>query len=450
MFVVDVDRTLVAFNAGCEALTGWTAEEVLGERCLYGSVPETNTAHALAASLCPPAEVFQGQPLTVPARIVKRSGESVARQIQFVPLRDDDQELAAIVGFLLPPDLPAPPAVVELPARLHADLTALRTRLRSRFGAQSLVARSPAMARVLAQVELAQFSPAFVLLRGEPGTGKEHLARVIHFGGAAKANWFVPLDCRRLGADELTRVIARLLELHSPSRSGPEPQPGTIFLGDVELLPRDLQARLAESFLPLLRPRLRLMASTTVDLEAFSERGEFRRDLLHLLSVIPIDVPSLRERGDDCRLLAVGFLEDLNRQGTKQVNGFQDEVWPLFERYRWPGNLDELATAVREAYEATTETLIRPADLPFRFRAALQMQEEPPAPSLPKWDLEATLARVESQMIRLALERAKGNRSEAAELLGINRARLLRRLAQLGFLEAGEPAAPEAGDAFSG
>lgn len=446
VFIIDADRCLSVFNSGCQTLTGWSADDVLGLNCQYLSVPDTTAAHAVAASLCPPAEVFQGQSAQVPVRVATKSGDTVVREIHYVPVIDDERQISSILGIILEAPADAlstgrgPEAAAELPPRLHADLTALRAKLRARFGPQSLVASSPAMLKVLAQVELAQYSPAFVLLHGEPGTGREHLAKVIHFGGATKSQWFVPLDCRRLAVDELDRVLQRMLDLHSPlTRSGPEPQPGTVYLADVDALPRDLQARLASVFSQSPRPRLRLLCGTSADLHQLATDDLFRRDLLDLISTITLELPPLRERGPDLRLLAVHYLEEGNRLDT-QINGFADEIWPLFERYHWTGNLTELATVVREARLACTELLIRPADLPFRFRDALQARELPPPRDNAPVDLEDILAKVEARLIRQALERARYNKSQAAALLNIKRGRLLLRMQQLHIADLPEPA----------
>jgi DNA-binding NtrC family response regulator len=143
--------------------------------------------------------------------------------------------------------IPAPPATVAVsPARqLHAELAAARMQLRERFGSHNLVVRSPAMQRPLEQLQLAQACAVSVLLTGEAGTGREHLARHIHFGSPAKALWFVPLDCRRLDPQDVSRVVERLQEVHrTTSGGGAAPHPGTLFLADVESLPRDLQEQI--------------------------------------------------------------------------------------------------------------------------------------------------------------------------------------------------------------
>src|SRR5579863_6054319 len=451
VFVIDGKRTLRSFNTGCQELTGWAAADVIGETCHYGSESETRGAAALAASLCPPPEVFAGQELSAPAHVFHQQGQTLPKLVNYFPLRDATGETTAVLGVIAP--LPAASQRDVFPARqLHAELAALRNSSRARFGRQTLVAQSAAMRRVLAQVELAQKSQAFVLLTGGPGTGKEHVARVIHIGGAAKASSFVTLDCRRTGADELIRVWNRIVEARSISYEDasqdtksvdPEsaaavkprttPLPGTILLVDVEFLPRDLQESLVAFFAApeSVASGLRLLSSTTLGLADLGGDERLRADFFALISPLAIEMPPLSRRHDDLPSLAQHFLEELNRQEPKQVGGFDEQIWPFLTRYAWPGNLDELATVVHEAHAQAAEALVRPHDLPFRFRNGLAAQELSPPPKPPLLLLDPLLTKLETRLITLALERSKNNKSKAADLLGINRARLLRRIEQL-------------------
>lgn len=443
VFVLDRELRLSAFNSGCESLTGWSADEVLGQECRYASIADDLTPTALGASLCPPPDIFEVAEGLAPAFIPTKSGASLPRLIHFFLLKDAEGA-TGVLGLIT--EIPEPPkATVVPPARqLHAELAAVRMQLRERFGSHSLVVRSSAMQQALVQLQLAQTCSANVLLQGEPGTGKEHLARHIHFGSAAKAQWFVPLDCRRLDPQDVSRVIERLQEVHRPTGSGAV-QPGTLFLADVDLLPRDLQSQMVVAFNPAdlgSKSLIRLIASATSPLEELVADGKLLPEFQALIETLTIRIPPLRERNDDLQLLAQHFLEEVNREKitvagsgsrTKQIAGFDEAVWPLFLRYNWPGNLDELAAVVREAHDRGNESLIKASDLPFRFRSALDAQELPPPVEAPPMPLDPLLTRVETRLILLALERGKYNKSRAAELLGINRARLYRRMEQLGI-----------------
>ncbi len=225
------------------------------------------------------------------------------------------------------------------------------------------------------------------------------------------------------------------------------PLPGTVFLTDVEFLPRDFQERLVGVF---SKPGpLRLFAATTLPLSEIVAGEKIRPDFYALISPLAIELPSLAQRLEDLPVLAQHFLEELNRQGPRQVAGFDEAIWPLFTRYGWPGNLDELAIVVMEAHLHAADTLIRPHDLPFRFSGnALAAQELPPPPEPAPLLLDPLLTKVETQLIGLALKRSRNNKSKAAELLGINRARLLRRIEQLqiGSDSPGVPAVAEEED----
>jgi transcriptional regulator with PAS, ATPase and Fis domain len=436
IFVLDHRRTVVAFNAGCEALTGWSAAELLGETCPYATAADAAGAQVLAAALCPPHEVWQGEAAEVPAFIPQADGPPLSRMLHLFPLLDDQERVTGVAGFIQP--MPAARTAPVNPAwELHAELAALRMTLRARFGPNSLVGRSPAMQRVVSQVELARQTMSPLLLLGEPGTGREHLARTIHFGSSNKATAFVPLDCRRLAADEVERVLHRLLDVHRSrgASSGAGLQPGTVYLADVDKLPRDLQELLIRDSSPESDPQtrsgLRLMASLSRDPKSALADESLRGDFFALIAPLVLELPPLRDRPDDLPLLAQYFLEESNRQHPKQLGGFSDDVWPLFAAYHWPGNLDELADVVQQAHAAASESLVRPDDLPARFRAGLDAREVPPPAETPALSLDPLLEKLERQLITLALTRARFNKSRAAELLGINRQRLLRRIEQL-------------------
>ena len=277
VFALDAERRIRAFNAGCQSLTGWAPGDVLGETCHYGSAAEIAGSAALAASLCPPPEVFAGREASAPAHLVHHAGHTLPRMLYFFPLRDEKGRLSGVLGVV--GDEPPARRVNEAPSArlLHAELAALRMKMRSRFASNTIVARSMAMRRVMAQLQIALSSQIAILFAGGPGTGKDYLARVIHFSGPGGANSFIPLDCRRLGPDELNRVWNRILESRHPETRSSNldgPVPGTVFFSEVEFLPRELQEQLVAGF---VEPGgLRLLASTNLSPVAFAAHENLR------------------------------------------------------------------------------------------------------------------------------------------------------------------------------
>jgi DNA-binding NtrC family response regulator len=205
----------------------------------------------------------------------------------------------------------------------------------------------------------------------------------------------------------------------------------------VEHLPRDVQKTVVDGLRAQStdESRLRLIASSTVPPSAFEADERFRPDFYHLLTHLCIAVPPLRNRMEDLRLLSQHLLEELNRGESRQFNGFGDDVWERFTDYSWPGNVDELLAVIREARASCNEPLIRIKDLPFRFRTGLDSQSVGPPVRRQVIKLESFLAQAERAHIEEALEECDNNKSKTADLLGLTRPRLCRRMKMLGIGE---------------
>jgi DNA-binding NtrC family response regulator len=158
--------------------------------------------------------------------------------------------------------------------------------------------------------------------------------------------------------------------------------------------------------------------------------GTFREDLAFALSTLVIELPALSQRPQDIPLLAQALVEEINAEGKQQRSGFTPEALDLLGAYSWPENVDELTAVVREAHRRAGGPSIAPGDLPRKIHLAADVaarQEQRDQPIV----LPDFLARIEAELIQRALRRSKGNKTKAAHLLGVNRARLLRRMAQL-------------------
>jgi DNA-binding NtrC family response regulator len=174
------------------------------------------------------------------------------------------------------------------------------------------------------------------------------------------------------------------------------------------------------------------MATAAEPLAELARRKKFREDLAASLSTIVIQLPALAQRRDDLPLLAQLFLEELNALGGRQLGGFTPAVLDLLDGYAWPGNLDELAEVVAESHRQAAGLEIDVANLPERLRLASRAAAHPRHAD-ETIVLSEYLERVERELIRRALARAKSNKARAARLLGMTRPRLYRRMVQLGL-----------------
>ncbi len=436
LFVLNANRRLVFFNEGCQQLTGWNASDLLGQVCEFVTESDSHSSAAILASLTPPSNVWQGETVDVPASVSHREHAPVNSHIHFFPLTDGERKVQATLGVIQPSSAVQQSAGVPVSQRLHVELAALRAAVRQQIGEGLLIGRSPGMQRVIGQLRLAQQSSVPVLFLGEVGTGREHMGRLIHAAGDRGRTAFVPLDCRRLTAQHLESTLKRILE----SSQSNDFQPGTVFLNHIDALPRDLQ-RLVLGAIELKSPTTpRIMAAALNPVDRLIESDEFLAELHFALTTIVISIPSLRSRPEDIEPLAQCFLEELNRGQPYQITGFHDEVWQQFRRYNWPGNVGELKAVVTEARSACTGSEIEPIHLPFRFRSGVSGQTIGPSTRKRSEPLDPLLLRVEREQIELALMEARHNKAKAAELLGITRPRLYRRMEVLGIIDndAGE------------
>jgi len=315
-----------------------------------------------------------------------------------------------------------------------------------RAAADGLVGRSGAMLGVYKQIALACASDAPVLVTGETGTGKELVARAIHRHGPRSSRPFVPVNCGALPEGLLeselfghlrgafTGAVADKKGLFEEARGG------TIFLDEIGEMSAALQVRLLRTLeLGEVRPvgasramsvDVRVIAATHRDLERSAREGSFRQDLFYRLHVFAIHVPPLRERREDIPLLAGHFLAGLASRGRGAASLTPGAVAAL-AACDWPGNVRELEnTLERLAVEARGGT-IDVADLPPAFRERKASLEEPLFTGLPPLD------EMEKRYLRHVLAAVKGNRSRAAEVLGIDR-RTLYRMAERFGLDLGE------------
>jgi DNA-binding NtrC family response regulator len=317
--------------------------------------------------------------------------------------------------------------------RLHEENRRLRDEVAQRVSFQMIVGRSSAMRAVLDQVRAVSESDAPVLLVGESGTGKELVARAIHRDSSRSEQAFVAVNC---GAIPDTLLESELFGHEKGAFTGAdrkrrglfaEASGGTLFLDEVGDIPLQLQVKLLRVLQDrMVRPvggsqdihlDFRLISATHRDLPALVNEGRFREDLYYRLAVIPIRVPSLRERPDDIPLLATHFLEQIAQRLGKRIDGFDAEATAWLLRHRWPGNVRELENMVERAATLTRNPSITFDDLGIQFAADCRIAA----------GLRPTLADLEDQYVRRVLEETRGDKHAAARILGVSLRTLQRK-----------------------
>lgn len=433
--MIDARRVVIFFNAGCQQLTGWEAGDVIGRSCDFVTEREgdwTRVESILATLAPPPASPapFPETPVTVPANFVDRQGATRPRLIHFLPIAVPG-EPPRLLGIVLPIPAPVRFSPGDPVLQRHADLAAVKTSLRRRYDMATWIAVTAESRRVLSQLILARDSDCAVLLTGARGTGKEHAARTIHYQGPHRLKTFVPIDCEALPPAELNQVVQRFFATEEGDPQIPIAQPGTLFLRSVDRLPREVQEFLVGQLASPRGDGRRIMASCRRSSAAAD--SHLVPEFAAVLSTLVIPLPPLRARGDELPLLAQALLEESNRGSKRQIAGFANDVLHEFRRYNWPGNVGELADVVQGCLKTAQGSAVTLADLPFRFRTGMDAQKVPPPPGGDIAPLERSLEEAERGHIRAALERAQGNKSTAAALLQIPRARLYRRMEALGL-----------------
>jgi DNA-binding NtrC family response regulator len=445
VYFVAEDRQLAFVNKACAKWLGVDGSDLIGRVCRYQS-GDSDPLAAAADSLCPPPEVFHGKRTIAALSIQDTSGASKRRRAEFIPLSDDDGSVVGVLALvgaveLAEGDVAICPTVTESDEapRLHELVSKFRTAMAGRHRLERLAGKTPAMHRVRAQIEMAAQCNATVLIVGPAGSGKQHVAGTIHFAQSPPVGALVPISCAALPSEVLVSTLSALSKKHAAANYE---QTATLLLTDVQMMPAEVQADVA-NWLSAAPKNIRIIATSKLPLSSLADQGVFRRDLAMLLSTIVIELAPLASRRDDVPLIAQMLLEDCNSESqSKQLRGFSADAMDKLVAYDWPGEIDELAAIVREAFTTAEGHEIAAGDLPKKLRLAAEAAKFPRKPVEPI-DLEKFLAQIETELIERAMKQAKGNKTQAAKLLGLTRPRLYRRMVQLGLVQETETAEDE-------
>jgi transcriptional regulator with PAS, ATPase and Fis domain len=330
---------------------------------------------------------------------------------------------------------------------LEREAARLETATRIRF--HGLVGSSPAMGQLYEMITAASNSN-IALVCGESGTGKELVARAIHEAGSSSRAPFIAINCaaipRELIESELFGYKRGAFSGATEDHLGvfQAAQGGTVFLDEVTEMSSDAQSKLLRAIQEwAVRPvgslrevpvNVRLIASTNSDLERATQDGHVRQDLYYRLQACVIDVPPLRERLSDITLLVEHFIDLFNHKLTRPVpvSGIEPAALEAMRNYQWPGNVRELSNAIQRGFIFGRHQLIRLEDLPSAILRG-EIANGSGVSSSQVTSQVTTLSHVERDVIARTLELAGGNKSRAAELLGISRKRLYTRMARLGL-----------------
>lgn len=328
---------------------------------------------------------------------------------------------------------------------LKAENMELRERLVSSFDPQNIVGRSEAMRRLMDTVAMVAPSEATVLVTGPSGTGKELIAKAIHYNSSRKNGPLITVNCAALSE---TLLESELFGHEKGAFTGADKRregrfmqadKGTIFLDEIGEISPAMQAKLLRVIQEreiqrvgsdqALHVDVRIVAATNKDLKAEVDAGNFRQDLYYRLNVMPIAVPPLRERLEDVPLLAAHFLRKFAEANRKVAKGFTPQAMDILLKYSWPGNVRELENAVERAVVLMPGDFVTEKELPLGISQPHACEATSgPRPSQKGAGGILPLEEVEREAILAALEETSGNKSEAARQLGITRKTLLAKL----------------------
>jgi PAS domain S-box-containing protein len=416
VFTVDTNWLITSFNPSAEKITGYKKKEVLGKSC-----KSILKAHVCNIN-CPLRKTLEsGKTITnFETYITGASGKKIPVSVNTSMLIDEKREIIGGVETF----------------RDLSTIKHLKDELEGRYKFGKIVGKNPEMQKIYNLIESVSNTNSTVLILGETGTGKDLVARAIHYNSPRKDENFIKVSCAALPETLLESELFG----HSKGaftgavRNKPGrfqlADKGTIFLDEVGEIPTSIQVKLLRvleenAFEPLgsnqsVRVDVRIIAATNRDLKKALQEGTFREDLYYRLNVIPISLPPLRDRKDDIPLLVDHFIKKLNNKTNRNIVSVSRKAMEKLLDNRWTGNVRQLENAIEYAFLHCDGKRIEVNHLPQEIREDKEKILEPYP--------HRTIKETEKEIIKKALIENNFNKKETASILGISRTTLWRKM----------------------
>jgi PAS domain S-box-containing protein len=431
LLVVDAKGTILNVNPAAEKLTGYKAEELVGQNCrilnctgcqIYGRGQGENwcslySRQRVRAKRC---------------TITDKGGRALNIMKNASVLKDDNGQVVGAIETLTD--------ISEI-VRQEQEIISLRHTCHLDDEFHGMIGNSPPMQTLFDLIDNVARSEAPVMIHGQSGTGKELVARAVHDAGSRRGKPFIKVNCAALNENLLeSELFGHVRGAYTGAermRIGrfEAADEGTIFLDEVGDIPPATQVKLLRVLEEKeiervgdqkpIRVDVRIISATNRNLEELIARGAFREDLFFRINVFPLNMPPLNQRGDDIPLLVQHFITLNNARGAKQIEGLTPDAMEVLLAYPWPGNVRELRNAVEYAFVLCPGGWIQREQLPPRI---LDPQAPGPRP-------RPAAVRSENQRVRLieALRASDGNQTRAAEALGVSRVTIWKWVKKYGI-----------------
>lgn len=421
VFTVDADWKITSFNKAAERITGFSREEATGIACHHVFRSE------VCKEGCPLRKTMEtGDPVSdFEMEVLRKDGRKVPISVNTALLIDEEGEIAGGVETF----------------RDLSEMKRLSSELSEKYSFTGIIGKNPKMQELYDLLKTVSETSSTVLVQGETGTGKELVARAIHYNSPRHERPFIAVSCAALPETLLESELFGHMRGAFTGAIKDKPgrfelaNGGSLFLDEVGEIPPPVQVKLLrvlekQEFERLggtrtLKVDVRVIAATNKDLKELMERAQFREDLYYRLNVVPIHLPPLRERSDDIPLLVKHFVEEFNRKTGKRITAVAPEVMDILIDHLWPGNVRQLENAIEHAFVHCRGEVIQLRHLPEELKALEKaVADEAPATSLSEFEKRAIVE---------ALKRNRWNRENTARELKISRTTLWRKMKRYGI-----------------